>query len=83
MTTNAVPTHADTFSHQGFSIAGLIKPIVEHTVVWINTCSDYMAAAAMYEQLSQLSDDELHHRGLSRANLARDICKSFENARAG
>ena len=50
--------------------------------VWINTCADYWAAAAMYEQLSELSDDALQHRGLSRANLARDICASFEKSRA-
>ncbi|MFM9848526.1 MAG: hypothetical protein ACKVP3_15355 [Hyphomicrobiaceae bacterium] len=81
MTTNAVPTHADTFNHQGLSITGFIKPVAEHISAWINTCADYWAAAATYEQLSRLSDADLHHRGLSRMNLARDICTSFENAR--
>jgi hypothetical protein len=31
------------------------------------------AAAAMYEQLSALSDAELSRRGLSRAHLAQDV----------
>ena len=81
MMTNAVPTHADAFNRPGFSITGFIKPMVEHASVWINTCADYWAAAATYEQLSRLSDADLHSRGLSRMNLARDICTSFENAR--
>jgi hypothetical protein len=36
--------------------------------------ADYYAAAAMYEQLSGLSDAELARRGLSRATLAHDAC---------
>lgn len=81
MMTNAVPTHADTFRRPGLSIAGLIKPMVEHASAWIHTCADYWAAANTYEQLSRLSDAELRSRGLSRMNLARDICTSFEDAR--
>lgn len=81
MTTNAVPTHADTLNHQGLSITGFVKPVVEYVSGLINTCADYWTAAAIYEQLSRLSDAELHRRGLSRMNLARDICKSFESAR--
>ena len=38
------------------------------------TCVDYYAAAATYEQLARLSDFELHRRGLSRATLGRDVC---------
>jgi len=41
---------------------------------WAEVCADYYAAAAMYEQLSVLSDAELTRRGLSRATLARDTC---------
>jgi hypothetical protein len=37
----------------------------------IETLADYYAAAAMYEQLSRLSDAELKRCGLSRQNLAR------------
>jgi hypothetical protein len=45
---------------------------------WLQAASDYYAAALMYEQLSALSDAELHRRGLSRANLARDVCAACE-----
>jgi hypothetical protein len=50
------------------------KSIGLRLVEWVETCADYYAAAAMYEQLSALSDAELTRRGLSRANLARDLC---------
>jgi hypothetical protein len=42
-------------------------------MTWADTCADYYAAAAMYEQLSRLSDSELARRGLARATLARDV----------
>jgi len=45
---------------------------------WIKATADYHAAAAMYEQLSRLSDAELQRRGLSRATLARDICNACD-----
>jgi hypothetical protein len=44
---------------------------------WITTAADYYAAAAVYEQLSRLSDAELNRRGLSRATLARDIGQAY------
>jgi len=47
---------------------------------WANTCADYYAAAAMYEQLSNLSDVELARRGLARATLAHDVCASCEGS---
>jgi hypothetical protein len=40
---------------------------------WVDTCAEYRAAVAIYEQLSALSDAELARRGLSRATLARDV----------
>jgi hypothetical protein len=40
---------------------------------WLDTCADHWAAAAMYQQLSALSDAELARRGLSRATLAHDL----------
>ena len=45
-----------------------------HVAAWIETCVSYYEAAALYEQLSGLSDAELHRRGLSRETLARDVC---------
>lgn len=41
---------------------------------WIGTAADYYSAAGMYEQLSGLSEVELHRRGLSRADVARAAC---------
>ncbi len=40
---------------------------------WAKICADYYSAAALYDQLSGLSDAELNRRGLSRATLARDV----------
>ena len=35
----------------------------------MNSCADYYAAAAMYEQLSRLSNAELHKRGFRATRL--------------
>jgi hypothetical protein len=51
-----------------------IRSMGQWLVAWADTCADHWAAAAMYEQLSALSDAELSRRGLSRATLAQDIC---------
>ena len=53
--------------------ANWTRSIGHRVVVWAETCADYYAAAANYEQLSVLSDAELARRGLSRATLARDV----------
>jgi len=45
---------------------------------WVATCADYYAAAAMYEQLSRLSNAELERRGLNRASLARVVCDNCD-----
>jgi hypothetical protein len=47
---------------------------------WLATAADYYTAAAVYEQLSRLSDGELQRRGLSRATLASDICQACDRA---
>jgi hypothetical protein len=47
---------------------------------WLTTCADYYRAAALYEQLSCLSDAELARFGLTRANLARDICAACDRS---
>jgi hypothetical protein len=49
-----------------------------HVAAWIETCVAYYEAAALYEQLSGLSDAELHRRGLSRETLARDVCDACD-----
>ena len=44
-----------------------------HVAAWVGTCADYYQAAALYDQLSGLSNAELNRRGLSRATLAFDV----------
>jgi hypothetical protein len=55
------------------SLANWIKSIGGRIAAWADTCADYYAAAAIYEQLSALSDAELARRGLSCASLAHDV----------
>jgi hypothetical protein len=55
------------------SFPNWIRSIGQRIATWVDTCADYYAAAAMYEQLSALSDAELARRGLSRATLAHDV----------
>jgi len=49
------------------------RSIGQRLLAWIDTRADHWAAAAMYEQLSALSDAELARRGLSRTTLAHDV----------
>jgi hypothetical protein len=48
--------------------------VYQSVSIWVETCIEYYEAAAMYEDLSRLSDAELRRRGLSRDSLARDVC---------
>ena len=54
-------------------LAARLSSIAKWIDDYIETMADYYAAASMYEQLSRLSDAELHRRGLSRTDLARDV----------
>lgn len=47
---------------------------------WLAVCADYHTAAAMYEELSRLSDVELKRRGLSRDRLAQEVCEVADRA---
>lgn len=58
------------------SLSNSIKSLARLFVTWVDNCADYYAAAAIYEQLSRLSNAELHKRGLSRDTLARDVFQS-------
>jgi hypothetical protein len=40
---------------------------------YIHKMADFYAAAKLYDELSKLSDSELHRRGLSRDTLACDV----------
>jgi hypothetical protein len=49
-----------------------------HLAAWVGTCADYYRAAALYDDLSRLSDAELRRRGLSRSTLARDLSQGCD-----
>jgi hypothetical protein len=49
--------------------------------VWLETSVAYYRAAAMYEQLSKLSEDELRRRGLSRKALGWDVAQACDRTR--
>ena len=55
------------------SLAVRIAALKAYLAACAETCADYYAAATLYDELSGLSDAELHRRGLSRDTLARDI----------
>jgi hypothetical protein len=58
------------------SLRSAFSSLAQTVADWITTAADYYEAAAMYEQLSKLSDAELQRRGLSRATLGRDVCEA-------
>lgn len=62
-------------SQTAASLSSSIKSLARFFITWVNSCADHYAAAAMYEQLSRLSNAELYKRGLSRDTLARDVCR--------
>jgi hypothetical protein len=57
-----------------------LRSISARFVAWVKTCADHYAAATAYEGLSRLSDAQLHHRGLSRDILARDLSAGRDQA---
>jgi hypothetical protein len=65
--------HAASLDDAKPSLAVRIGALKAFLVACAETCADYYAAAALYDELSGLSDAELHRRGLSRDTLARDI----------
>jgi hypothetical protein len=64
----------------GVNARSFLRSLGRHVAVWLRTCADHYAAAAMYEQLSGLSDAELRRRGLSRADLGWRACKTCSDA---
>jgi len=69
----AHPSEALARAEPAAPLSRWIRSIGVRLAAWANNCSEYCAAAAMYEQLSALSDAELTRRGLSRATLAQDV----------
>jgi hypothetical protein len=76
MTTQAKHSPSDTelLETSQPSLGARFGTFKTHVAAWIETCVAYCAASALYEQLSGLSNAELHRRGLSRETLARDVC---------
>ena len=66
-------TATETLHTQAAPLSLWITSAHQRLAVWIETCADYWAAAAIYEQLSALSDAELARRGLSRTTLGQDV----------
>ena len=54
----------------------LLSRWAKRIAVWIDHCAEAYAQAALYEDLSRLSDAELSRRGLSRDTLARDMTQT-------
>jgi hypothetical protein len=69
---------------KGLPLTKHISAFARRGAVWSATAADYYTAAAVYEQLSRLSDAELQRRRLSRATLARNVCAACDrgNGRA-
>ena len=70
---------ADTAPNPALPVSSRLRAMGMRLVACVKACGDYYAAAALYEQLSALSDAELTRRGLSRATLARDVCAAYES----
>ena len=79
---NAAVSHLEA-SHAGSRarpLATWLSSMAVSIGVCIDTMADYYAAATIYEQLSRLSDAELRRRGLSRANLGREVVAARERS---
>lgn len=44
--------------------------------MWVTALGEAYVASAMYQDLSRLSDAELHRRGLNREALVREVFKA-------
>jgi hypothetical protein len=75
MTIHDQPLPAETLAagEPAWTLSNWTRRLGRRIVAWVDTCADYYAAAAIYEQLSALSDAELARRGLSRTSLAHDV----------
>jgi hypothetical protein len=80
-------THQDAFAAEALSsgepaapLSQWVQSIARRLAAWVETCADYWVTAAIYEQLSNLSDAELARRGLSRVTLAQDVCTACDRS---
>jgi hypothetical protein len=75
-----LPARAAARLTSASTLAERISSARKRIADWLTTAANYYTAAAVYEQLSRLSDAELHRRGLSRTTLAADICQASGHA---
>jgi hypothetical protein len=66
-------TEATVRNASGFGLRRRIASFAERMAHWIEATAGRYAAAAIYDQLSRLSDAERQRRGLSRETLANDL----------
>jgi len=71
---------AEILSGVESTIRRFVKAIAVSASVWATARANYLANAAIYKQLTRLSDAELHRRGLSRSTLARDVSGTFDGS---
>ena len=77
MSTSAPVGTAAKLSGAELRIRRYFKAIVAWASAWATAYANALAAAALYEHLSKLSDAELRRRGLSRSTLARRVSKGL------
>jgi hypothetical protein len=73
MTTQILPRDGVAEGGSARRPSDWLRTLGSRLATWLDACADHWTAAAMYQQLSGLSDAELARRGLSRATLARDV----------
>jgi hypothetical protein len=82
MTAQAKPSLAETVPQEARALSrhDRLKVLGAYLATWCETCTDYGEAAALFEQLSTLSDAELYRRGFSRATLGREVCAACDRS---
>ena len=77
------PAGAARLSGSPSRLFDVISSLGARITDWIRATANDYAAAAAYKQLSKLSNTELQRRGLSRANLARDVWEAYDTTAVG
>jgi hypothetical protein len=75
-----LPAEAMAGSAPEFGLRRRIASLCVRITTWMEARADRYAAAAIYDQLSRLSDAELQRRGLSRETLVHDIGEASDAA---
>ena len=75
-----LPAPAALGRPSGSALASRVSALATRVAGWLATAADYYSAATIYEQLSKLSDAELHRLGFSRVTLGWDIAQACDRA---